>query len=233
MTLHPPVPEVASARPPAAAKALAAMAAATLLFALVAGAVPASAQAQAAPQARPPAPAPAQAQPRPAPPRPPQAQGQAQPRPPAQPAAPAAAPAAAAPADMSVFAMVPAPMASAEGQTSAAEAEREYRADAARHLYAAYPTRVFRGKLPPLLFSVMMVETEIDAQGQVVDVNIIRRPAVDAVAPWVVAMIKRAAPYPVPTKLVDSASGTVRYMDVWLVDRSGLFQVDTLTEGQR
>lgn len=229
MTLHPPVPEVAPARPPAAAKALAAMAVATLLFALVAGAVPASAQAQAAPQARPPAPAPAQAQPRPAPPRPPQAQGQAQPRPPARPAASAAA----APADMSVFAMVPAPMASAEGQTSAAEAEREYRADAARHLYAAYPTRVFRGKLPPLLFSVMMVETEIDAQGQVVDVNIIRRPAVDAVAPWVVAMIKRAAPYPVPTKLVDNASGTVRYMDVWLVDRSGLFQVDTLSEGQR
>jgi protein TonB len=129
--------------------------------------------------------------------------------------------------------MVPAPMTSGEPPASAAEAERDYRADAARHLYSAYPTRVFRGKLPPLLFSVMMVETEIDAQGQVVDVSIIRKPAVDAVAPWVVAMIKRAAPYPVPPKLVANASGTVRYMDIWLVDKSGLFQVDTLTEGQR
>jgi protein TonB len=182
-----------------------------LMFALAAGLAPTPAAAQTAPQARPPAQAPAQ------------------PRPAARPPAPAAA----APLDMSVFAMVPAPMVSGEIKPSAAEAELDYRADAARHLYAAYPTRVFRGKLPPLLFSVMMVETEIDAQGQVVDVSIIRRPAVDAVAPWVVAMIKRAAPYPVPPKLVDNASGTVRYMDVWLVDKSGLFQVDTLTEGQR
>jgi hypothetical protein len=189
---------------------------ATLLFALVASAavLPAVAQAQAQPQPR------AQAQ---------------QPRPAAPPArAPARAPApAAAPADLSVFAMVPAPMVSGDIQPSAAEAERDYRADAARHLYAAYPTRVFRGRLPPLLFSVMMVETEIDSSGQVLDVQIIRKPAVDAVAPWVVAMIKRAAPYPVPTKLVANASGSVRYMDVWLVDKSGLFQVDTLTEGQR
>ena len=28
-------------------------------------------------------------------------------------------------------------------------------------------------------------------------------------------------------------TGTVRYFEIWLVDRSGLFQLDTLTEGQR
>lgn len=141
--------------------------------------------------------------------------------------APVRAPAA---VDMSVFATVPAPMV-AQPSPSLAETERDYRADAARHLYTAYPTRVFRGQLPPLLFSVMMVETEIDAQGQVVDVQIVRRPAVDAVAPWVVAMIRRASPLPPPTRL--GSGGTVRFLEVWLVDRSGLFQLDTLTEGQR
>lgn len=131
------------------------------------------------------------------------------------------------------FSMVPAPLVQGAPRESAAEIEKEYRIDAARHLYAAYPMRVFRGKLPPLLFSVMIVETEIDPTGQVVNVNVIRKPAVAEVAPWVVAMIKRAAPYPAPAKLAAAPGSTVRYTDIWLVDKSGLFQVDTLTEGQK
>ena len=127
------------------------------------------------------------------------------------------------------FSMVPSPQAQPTQVVSAAEIEKEYRIDAARHIYAAYPARVFRGKLPPLLFSVMIVETEIDPTGQVTNVNVVRKPAVPEVAPWVVAMIKRAGPFPVPAKI---ATG-VRYVDIWLVDKSGQFQVDTLTEGQK
>jgi periplasmic protein TonB len=60
--------------------------------------------------------------------------------------------------------MVPAPL---PGQRRlASRVEQEYRIDAARHLYACYPMRVYRGKLPPLLYGVMMVETEIDAKGR-------------------------------------------------------------------
>ena len=44
-------------------------------------------------------------------------------------------------------------------------------------------------------------------------------------------MIKRAAPFPAPAMLVGGS--TVRYLEIWLVDKSGLFQIDTLTEGQR
>jgi hypothetical protein len=127
------------------------------------------------------------------------------------------------------FSMVPAPLA-ASPAPSAAEIEKEYRIDAARHLYAAYPMRVYRGKLPPMLYSVMAVETEIDATGAVVNVNVVRKPAADEVAPWVVAMIRRAGPFPAPAKV---GTATVRYFDIWLVDKSGLFQIDTLTEGQR
>ena len=127
------------------------------------------------------------------------------------------------------FSMVPAPVAQAQVRESAAEIEKEYRIDAARHLYAAYPMRIYRGKLPPLLFSVMIVETEIDATGQVVNVNVVRKPAAAEVAPWVVALIKRISPFPAPAKI----AGGVRYTDIWLVDKSGLFQLDTLTEGQK
>jgi hypothetical protein len=128
------------------------------------------------------------------------------------------------------FQMVPPPASGAPPRESAAEIEKEYRIDAARHLYTRYPGRIFKGKLPPLVYSVMVVETEIDAQGQVQAVNVIRKPAAAEVQPWIVSMIRQAAPFPAPVKL---PGGTVRYLDIWLVDKSGLFQVDTLTEGQR
>ena len=88
--------------------------------------------------------------------------------------------------------------------------------------------RIYRGKLPPLLYSVMLTETQIAADGTVVDVSIRRPPAIAAVAPWVVQMIKRAGPFPAPAKMGEST-----IMEIWLVDKSGNFQLDTLTEGQR
>ena len=41
-------------------------------------------------------------------------------------------------------------------------------------------------------------------------------------------MVRAAAPYPAPVRMPG-----VIYTDVWLYDKSGLFQLDTLTEGQR
>ena len=50
-------------------------------------------------------------------------------------------------------------------------------------------------------------------------------------APEVIAEIERtvraAAPYPLPERLKK-----VTYTDTWLWDKSGSFQLDTLTEGQ-
>ena len=128
------------------------------------------------------------------------------------------------------FSMVPAPLVQGAPRASPAEIEPEYRIDAARHIYAAYPMRVYRGKLPPLLYGIMMVETEIDATGQVVNVSVIRKPAADEIAPWVIAMVRRAAPYPAPSAM---AGRTVKFTETWFVDKSGLFQLHSLTEGQR
>ncbi len=128
------------------------------------------------------------------------------------------------------FSMVPTPQCKTPVAASGQDVEQEFRIDAARHLYACFPMRVYRGKLPPLLYGVMMVETELDSTGNVVNINVIRRPAADEVAPWIIALVKRAGPFPAPAKM---AGGTVKYTETYFVDKSGLFQAFSLTEGQR
>ena len=127
------------------------------------------------------------------------------------------------------FSMVPTPTCKTP-VPSGQDVEQEFRIDAARHLYSCFPMRVYRGKLPPLLYGVMMIETELDATGNVVNIHVVRKPAADEVAPWVIAMVKRAAPFPAPAKM---AGGTVKYTETYFVDKSGLFQAFSLTEGQR
>ena len=124
------------------------------------------------------------------------------------------------------FAMVPSPLFGTP-QASEAETEVAYRTDAAKHLYAAYPMRIYKGRLPPLLYGVAIVDTEIDASGNIIDVRIRRPPAAPEIGPWVVAMIRKAGPFPPPSKL-----GKAVYTDIWLVHKGGNFQLDTLTEGQ-
>ena len=122
----------------------------------------------------------------------------------------------------------PPPVASTGGRTSAATTAREYRQDAAGHLYNLHSTRIYKGKLPPLLYAVGVLQVEIDAQGRVLGTSWMRAPSH---APEVVAEIERtvrqAAPYPAPARI-----GRVTYTDTWLWDKSGRFQLDTLTEGQ-
>ena len=112
---------------------------------------------------------------------------------------------------------------------STADNARAYRVDAARHLYAAYKDQIYKGKLPPLVHAIVVVETEIDERGQVRNVQMIRVPThAPDVTVRVREMIRAAGPLPVPARL----GGGTKYMEVWLVDKSGRFQLDTLTEGQ-
>ncbi|MEI6027730.1 MAG: hypothetical protein WCT47_13685 [Betaproteobacteria bacterium] len=129
------------------------------------------------------------------------------------------------------FSQVPAPLLPAAPVSSEAEDVAAYRVEAARHLYAAFPTRVHKGKLPPMMYAVMITEAQVDASGQVVNVKVIRPPAAaNEVSPWVVSLIRRAAPFPAPVRMAD---GQAVWREIWLVDKTGTFQVDALTEGQR
>ena len=91
----------------------------------------------------------------------------------------------------------------------------DYRKDAARHLYDAYPAHVLKGRVPANVYAVMVTETDVDAQGKVLSVRVLRKPAeASEVTPWVVALIRHAAPLP-PLLRMKRA----RYVETWLVDK--------------
>ncbi len=113
-------------------------------------------------------------------------------------------------------------------KTSQASNPRAYRADAAGHIYALNADRIWKGRLPPLLYAIGVLQVEVDARGQVRNLSWMRAPKH---APEVIAAIEKtvrdAAPFPVPVRM-----GKVVYTDTWLWHQSGKFQLDTLTEGQ-
>jgi len=126
------------------------------------------------------------------------------------------------------FASVPAPT-TVSSHESLADTDKAYRRDGAHHIYSAYASHIHKGKLPPLMYAVAITETEIDEAGRVVNAVMVREPAAaKEVGPWVLEMIRRASPFPKPSRM-----GHVKYLDIWLVDKTGKFQLDTLTEGQR
>jgi periplasmic protein TonB len=105
---------------------------------------------------------------------------------------------------------------------------RDYRRDAARHVYNDNSNRIYGGRLPAMLYAVGTLQVNLDAGGKVLSMHWLRAPQH---APEVIAEIERtvlaAAPYPAATRL-----GKVTWTDTWLWDKGGRFQLDTLTEGQ-
>ena len=104
----------------------------------------------------------------------------------------------------------------------------DYRRDAARHIYQRLQARIYKGKLPPMLKAVVVVDIHIEPSGQIGHIDWVRVPKH---APEVKQEIERAiiqsAPFPAP-----SHSKRVLYTETWLLHKSGRFQLDTLTEGQ-
>jgi periplasmic protein TonB len=114
-------------------------------------------------------------------------------------------------------------------RVSYAETPKAYKMDAARHIYAAYADKIYKGKLPPLVHAIVVLEVDVDASGSVRDVHMVRVPThAPDVTVAVKEMIHRASPMPAPSRM-----GGARFMEIWLVDKSGRFQLDSLTEGQR
>ncbi len=123
-----------------------------------------------------------------------------------------------------------APVASQAGsaRSSAAPNARAYRQSGASHLYGLHADRIYKGRMPPLLYAIGVLNVEINQAGIVTRLDWMRAPRH---APEVIAeierMIKAASPFPAPVRI-----GKVVYTDTWLWHKSGKFQLDTLTEGQ-
>jgi len=144
--------------------------------------------------------------------------------PPAAPRAPAAPVVVAPPAAPVAAAPAAAPL----GPVSNAGTPKDYRRDAAGHLYRLNGNRVYKGKMPPLLYAVGVLNVEIDSRGNVVSTNWMRAPShAPEVMAEIVRTVRQAAPYPAPVRM-----GRVTYTDTWLWEKGGRFQLDTLTEGQ-
>jgi periplasmic protein TonB len=136
-----------------------------------------------------------------------------------------------APAPAPVPQAIPAPpiaAAPAGVRRSEATNPRAYRVDAATHIYELNRPRIWKGHMRPLLYAIGVLQVEVDGRGNVRDLHWMRAPRH---APEVVREIERtvraASPFPAPARM-----GKVVYTDTWLWDKSGRFQLDTLTEGQ-
>jgi hypothetical protein len=106
---------------------------------------------------------------------------------------------------------------------------RDYRKDAGAHLYQKYADRVYPGKLPPMLQAVGVLELDIGKRGEVLALRWTRAPRqVPQVMAEIENMVHAAAPFPAPARL-----GPISYTEVWLWHKSGRFQLDSLTEGQK
>ena len=91
------------------------------------------------------------------------------------------------------------------------------------------PNCIYKGKIPPLVYAVVVTETDIDKSGRVTGVHFSRTPShAPEVSGKIAELVRGASPFPNPGRL-----GGHTYVDVWLWDKSGKFQLDTLTEGQR
>lgn len=139
-----------------------------------------------------------------------------------------APPPAAGPAAAPATAAATTPQVTVRPSASGATTPKAYRRDAASHLYARNADRIYKGMLQPNLYAVGVLEVDIDRQGQITAITWRRAPShVPEVMAEIIRTVRAAAPYPVPARM-----GKVTYTDIWLWDKSGKFQLDTLTEGQ-
>jgi len=134
-----------------------------------------------------------------------------------------------APAEPAPAVIGPVPGSRGSARVSAATTERAYRQDGASHLYGLNAARIYKGQLPPLLYAIGTLQVHLDATGRVTGLTWMRAPrhAPEVIAE-IEATVRRAAPFPAPARI-----GRMTYTDTWLWDKSGRFQLDTLTEGQR
>lgn len=80
----------------------------------------------------------------------------------------------------------------------------------------------------PLLYAIGVLDIYVGRQGEVLGIFWKRAPTqAPEVMQQIETMVRSAAPFPAPVHI-----GPITYTDTWLWDKSGKFQLDTLTEGQ-
>lgn len=100
---------------------------------------------------------------------------------------------------------------------------------AAEHIYQLNSARVYPGKLPPMLYAIGVLEVELQPNGHIRRLNWMRAPRH---APEVIREIERTVRAAAPFPIAAGTRGKLSFTDTWLWDKSGRFQLDTLSLGQ-
>ena len=129
--------------------------------------------------------------------------------------------------------------AAASGKEPDAEPPREseartldgYKRDAARRIYFRSIGKLYDGLPPPLLKSIVVLSIEIDAQGAVKQVKLIRSNGYRDLEQRAMQSVRDAGPLPIPRESL-LKRGRLEYYETWLFRNDDRFQIRSLAEPQ-
>ena len=109
---------------------------------------------------------------------------------------------------------------------------QDYQKEVATAIVRANADETFRGKLPPLLRSVVVLQVSIDNQGMPARVTMFRSNGFVDLEKSAIAAVYRAAPYPIPGRSLLAGHSSITFTESFLFRNDGRFQVRTVAEEQ-
>lgn len=108
----------------------------------------------------------------------------------------------------------------------------DYQKEIATAMVRANADATFRGKLPPLLRSVVVLQVSIDKEGMPSRVTLFRSNGFADLEKSAIAAVYRAAPYPIPGRSLLAGHSSITFTESFLFRNDGRFQVRTVAEEQ-
>lgn len=112
-----------------------------------------------------------------------------------------------------------------------APAVAAYKQQVAERIYARN-TQTFKGKLPPLLKSVVVLRVTLDEKGKATRVSVRRSNGYKHLERVALDSVRKAGPFPQPSAEVLAGGDSFSYLETWLFREDGKFQIRSLAEAQ-
>lgn len=126
----------------------------------------------------------------------------------------------------------PAPPAVVEPMVSSASSVDGFKRDFAARVLRMNPHLIFDGRLPEMLYAVVVLEVTVNASGHPTRVNVMRTPGYARELGTVAAdSVRRAAPMQ-PAAAVLRGARELTFTETWLFREDGKFQIRTLAGRQ-
>lgn len=112
-----------------------------------------------------------------------------------------------------------------------AQAVAAYKEQIAQRIYERNNT-TFKGKLPPLLKSVVVLNVTVDEDGKPTKLAVRRSNGFKHLERAALNSVRKAGPFPKPSAEVLAGGTSFTYLETWLFRDDGKFQIRTLAEPQ-